>query len=686
MSEELYATLTAEQTLNATIAIAKGDKGDKGDAYVITEADKQEIKEALSGDISELKGDLADVFSVGKNMVNTSGMISNADIDATTGEIVSGSYYVLPKLIKVNIGEEYTVSKSGGLVYLYPFNEDGSFNNTTYSPTNSALKYLVTIGVPTNVKTFTAQVAKYMVVSMLEPSDINLQLEKGGTATQYEKYKKELNSDITIPLIGDGELNTESKTVIPAVNEVYNTTLKNLDTINCLTERTYNLFNPHIRYSGYLLPDGQIVSSSSFITTEYIPVIGGTLRTIPQWYNCAFFDSENRVVSFLEGGSNTEIPENASYVRLSFTGYDTLESANSKCVYVSDTEKQFIPYTIIKKVAIPKEESVFPSVDMVLPRKLIVADGIDVAINYQSVVKNWDVTNSVSKFVQNNVFPTYGNKTIITGGKNVSSIKIAHVPDYNIGIIVKTLDIINVPKDAGNGLTKKILFIGDSKTDANVYTQKLIDMFSKDGMSIELLGSRGNSDNNRHEGRSGWSARMYCTNEYERGVEEDSPFYNPSTSQFDFDYYMTQKGYSNVDYVFICLGTNDSENNFINYYNEMIRSVKAYDSNIVIGIWTPAPFATFGGYTHTTNDLQNFGKIEAILNEFDTPNYENDKIFVVPTHMNIDTFYDFGWKNIRYNDVSEETYRVCTDPIHEVNGYCHDADVIFGYIKYFATL
>ena len=34
-------------------------KGEKGDAYIITEADKQEIKEALSGDISELKSDLA---------------------------------------------------------------------------------------------------------------------------------------------------------------------------------------------------------------------------------------------------------------------------------------------------------------------------------------------------------------------------------------------------------------------------------------------------------------------------------------------------------------------------------------------------------------------------------------------------------------------------------------------------
>ena len=36
----------------------KGDNGDKGDAYIITEADKKEIKEALSGDISELKGEI----------------------------------------------------------------------------------------------------------------------------------------------------------------------------------------------------------------------------------------------------------------------------------------------------------------------------------------------------------------------------------------------------------------------------------------------------------------------------------------------------------------------------------------------------------------------------------------------------------------------------------------------------
>ena len=38
----------------------KGDKGDKGDSYTITEADKQEIKQTLSGDISELKDELSE--------------------------------------------------------------------------------------------------------------------------------------------------------------------------------------------------------------------------------------------------------------------------------------------------------------------------------------------------------------------------------------------------------------------------------------------------------------------------------------------------------------------------------------------------------------------------------------------------------------------------------------------------
>ena len=101
MSEELYATLTAEQTVNATIAIAKGDKGDKGDngdAYVITEADKQEIKDSLSGDISELNGDIdaeANERKEADNAINASLESHGSRIDALesiTVKVDSGGY------------------------------------------------------------------------------------------------------------------------------------------------------------------------------------------------------------------------------------------------------------------------------------------------------------------------------------------------------------------------------------------------------------------------------------------------------------------------------------------------------------------------------------------------------------------------------------------------------------------
>ena len=59
--DKLTGTLTLGATMSGGLLVAKGDKGEKGDAYIITESDKQEIKEALSGDISELKSDIAEI-------------------------------------------------------------------------------------------------------------------------------------------------------------------------------------------------------------------------------------------------------------------------------------------------------------------------------------------------------------------------------------------------------------------------------------------------------------------------------------------------------------------------------------------------------------------------------------------------------------------------------------------------
>ena len=468
--------------------------------------------------------------------------------------------------------------------------------------------------------------------------------------------------------------------------------------VDIITVGTENLLNPLTATKGYLTAAGNITDSDSFFTSDFINVDEGeTIRVTHEngdmtFYSLCFYDANKVFLSRVTDGSSAIAPKNSAFVRVSFLAIPDVATISKYMVYKGEA-KEFVTYRAIKLAALPKEKSPYPDVEIVLPRKLVVADGVSVSINHQSVVKNWDVTRAVSANIMGNPYPTYDHKSVITGGKlSDRTINFLFTPNHEIGLLQKSMSVVNVSADAGAEQTKKVLFIGDSKTDANEYTQYLLNMFASDPMSIELLGTRGDTAQNRHEGRSGWSAEFYVENNASRGVVDengkfpDSPFWNPATEQFDFAYYMEKNGYTSVDYVFINLGTNDTVDNFIGYYHDIIDSIRAYDSDIIIGVWIPAPFATFGGYTHTANDNQTFAAMKAVIDEFDTAEYEADRVFVVPIHMNIDTFHDFPWTDVRYNDKTEDTYRVCTDQIHEVNGYKHNADVIFGYIKYFATL
>ena len=136
--------------------------------------------------------------------------------------------------------------------------------------------------------------------------------------------------------------------------------------------------------------------------------------------------------------------------------------------------------------------------------------------------------------------------------------------------------------------TAKALVIGDSTvTQSNAISQKLLDCFSASGGNLTLLGTRGSAPA-LHEGRAGWSAKDYCTKASDSSYT--NPFYN---NGFDFSHYMTQQGYGEVDVVVIQLGINDifsmTYENFtattaLNYIQQMVDSVIAYNNNIKIVI------------------------------------------------------------------------------------------------------
>ncbi len=132
-----------------------------------------------------------------------------------------------------------------------------------------------------------------------------------------------------------------------------------------------------------------------------------------------------------------------------------------------------------------------------------------------------------------------------------------------------------------------LLAIGDSTVDSDVLTATLLSHFASKGRTITLLGTRGSATDplNKNEGRAGWTTEDYVTNSTKNGYT--NPFYHNGT--FDFSYYMTQQGYSGVDFVVIQLGINDLYNVLNPSYETifgniktMIDSVLSYNANIKI--------------------------------------------------------------------------------------------------------
>ncbi len=626
------------------------------------------------------------VYEVGKNKVDISKVIyaGNGSINGGSGALVDGTNWVYGDYELIS-GETYTISKTGGAQILYFYNEDGSYTGGAQN---------ITVSATSNTLTFVAPAPIVRILAYGDLSTRNLQIELGDTATEYESFGYALkeNMRVTDPKVVNNLLEPNKVTdKYIADGGVHAQKLH-------FTEATDNLINPLTCVSGYLSTKGNIAASGGHFTTDFIPISAedAYVRLNVSNSSIVFYDANKTFISYHEQVATAQIPDGAAYVRATINSY--LSNAHKYMLYVGNTEKDFVPYRVVPQKYIEQVADPFPKISLVLTKDLYVANGVKVDIHAQSITKGINVDKMVRPISMGAIsgsvpYKVYGKHIEIVGGDKADLTASVYCEPRWGKSVKQNIDIHNVSADAGSGQTKKVLFIGDSKTDANVYTQCLLDMFANDPMSIQLLGTRGNTDTNRHEGRSGWSAEFYCENNPDRGIKDengefpDSPFYNPTTKTFDFAYYMEQNGYDGVDYVFINLGTNDSVSNFIGYYHEMVDSIRAYDSNIIIGIWVPAPFATFGGYTHTANDNQTFAAMEAVISEFDTAENQANKIFVVPTHMNLNTEYDYPWKDVPYTTAKpEHTYRVCTDQIHESNGYYKDANVIFGYIKHFATL
>ena len=378
---------------------------------------------------------------------------------------------------------------------------------------------------------------------------------------------------------------------------------------------------------GYVSKNGNISASSSMAYTDYLPVKEGFV--LRAYYTkqgvfvqkgirmiCAYDENKNPLSAY---GSNTSlgtytVPDGVHFVRITFDGIITSGSTATSLytVSVNCDPAEYTAYT---------EPYVTITDDFLSPESQAAVDKIkDNALSTLELANKYGVALPRTKIFQTIGLPEkWYKKSMVTPPTDFvwASAGIAYLSHSNDGVTFDNTDalsssngyswyrwddflnlIASYTGNAGYGGARRIieenlsdcslLAIGDSTVDHDTMTATLLSHFAEQGRTITLLGTLGDgSSTNKNEGRAGWRAADYFTDRQYQGVT--NPFYNPTTQTFDFNYYMTNQGYSAPDFVLIQLGINDLYNYddsaiepTWNYIKGMIDSILAYDQSIKI--------------------------------------------------------------------------------------------------------
>lgn len=249
----------------------------------------------------------------------------------------------------------------------------------------------------------------------------------------------------------------------------------------------------------------------------------------------------------------------------------------------------------------------------------------------------------------------------------------------------KTISL-NILEDIILSTPKKVLFLGDSLTQAGVFIAELKRMF---GDNFILYGTRertqldstGKNQNILHEGRASWSAYNYCHTSSKNGMT--NPFLN--NNNFDFSYYIANEGkdFADVEYIFIYLGTNDGYNtNGMTALKQIVNSIHSYNSNIKILINTchMLPDNNDGCGINKQNVWQKRKQIRNWNNTLVANFSTTDNVIIIPSHINLDTEYDYPSREEARNSRNPAIVNRIYENVHPSSyGYYHIADVDYAY-------
>ena len=266
-------------------------------------------------------------------------------------------------------------------------------------------------------------------------------------------------------------------------------------------------------------------------------------------------------------------------------------------------------------------------------------------------------------------------------------ITLAKVAEKSFILIVKSIP---------NDLSKKVMFIGDSLTEAAIYPIEIQHRISKG--KIVCVGTRsftrevdGADYSVNVEGRGGWDTNDYMSKASSGRVS--NPFFNPSTNKFDFAYYMANSGVSVPDCVVFSLGTNDIGKNFtmeavdsfIENMKAFVSSVNSYNRDIYVLVnlihpccksltgWSKLDPAYYMYFVNEAN--------KRLIEVFDSYRFSNS-VFVASYGLSIDRTRDFPTTQVPLCEREPNVIvEVQNNNVHPSNtGYFKMADALVGAI------
>lgn len=618
------------------------------------------------------------MFQVGKNLFDKTTITSGQFINHLNGTLSTSANYNASDFIAVTPGQQYTRNFSHTLAWY-----DAGKNYISGQAQEASAGTTTTITAPAN--------ARYLRITApltsSSPTNLNtFQVEKGTNATVYESYRflipKQMIPDENIAGL-DGIKLVDKSVSFSKVKEV---------------ESSKNLFNKRTITASKFVDwqTGNLVTNTGYNASDYIEVQSSTPYFVSFGHQIAFYNASKVYVggvnlssAGISGGTFTT-PTTAKFARVSVAN----DKVNSYQMEAGTTKTTYAPYGYkINDLNIKDTLLVF------LPNEICVAVGRTVEL-YNSQV-SW--TGNIDNYHFNwkcAVGKNMKRKWSCTGvtekvGNHAMTLT---VYDNDMNVVAEattTVKIVNF----NLATTKNVLVVGDSLTNGKPW---LLELRNLSASKLNFVGTRFTSMNGdpllsgqRHEGRSGVTSAWYLTDSTytfdPNGPDNKNPFWNPATSQFDYNYYKTNYGVS-PNAIQLFLGTNgialDPTANATNIKG-IVDGIRASDSTIpIFVIFTLYRSNQDGIGQQLNNDGYSAGngvweleekrkvynlmvKVYELLN-----GYSN--LWFTPIALAHDSEYNFGAVATPVNPRASQTELLPIESVHpQLQGYQQMADIMF---------